>query len=265
MNAVCHFTNTRIHDSVLDEGFIQERVFVFDAIPVLNAEECEQVRQTVRGLRSQWINRGSIEHPFYTVGAASYIDATSRIPPPRYSEILVETNPVLRESLPWLYARLMFKLSVYLQAVVRTADELALPGFHVWEGLHVPTSSLSIHFDLQYLSIPWPGVQRADRSRPLSFTLPIALPRQGGGLNSWDLSYEAQAATSHATGRYVPVEELARTRTRTFHRYEQGVLTLHSGHTLHQIAAVDEAYPDDERMTLQGHGLFCDGAWTIYW
>jgi hypothetical protein len=35
--------------------------------------------------------------------------------------------------------------------------------------------------------------------------------------------------------------------------------------TLCQIAAVDRAYPDDERITLQGHGLYCDGAWTIYW
>jgi hypothetical protein len=126
-------------------------------------------------------SRGSAEYPYYTVGAASYIDAVSRTPPPRYSEILVETNPVLREHFHWLYARLMYKLSVHLQAVVQTADELALPGFHVWQGLSVPTSSLSIHFDLQYMSIPWPDVSRSDCSRPLSFTLPIALPQGGGG------------------------------------------------------------------------------------
>jgi len=238
---------------------------VFDAIPVLSSAECERVRQTVHGLRSRWIARGSADYPFYTVGAASYIDAVSRTPPPRYSEILVETNPVLREHFHWLYARLMNKLSLHLQAVVRTADELALPGFHVWQGLSVPTSSLSIHFDLQYMSIPWPDAPRSDRSRPLSFTLPIALPRAGGGLNTWDLSYEEQAAHFEATRQFTPVAEMAKSRTRTFHPYTRGVLTLHSGHTLHQIAAVDQAYPDDERITLQGHGLYCDGAWTIYW
>src|SRR5262249_27555082 len=131
--------------------------------------------------------------------------------------------------------------------------------------LNVPSTSLSIHFDLQYLSIPWSDVARADRSRPLSFTLPIALPRGGGGLNSWDLSYEAHAARCQATRAAVPGEEMAQSRTRTFHAYTPGVLTLHSGHTLHQIAAVEEAHPDDERITLQGHGLCCDGAWTIYW
>ena len=57
----------------------------------------------------------------------------------------------------------------------------------------------------------------------------------------------------------------AKSRTRTFHPYTPGVLMLHSGHTLHQIAAVDKAYPDDERITLQAHGLHCDGGWTIYW
>lgn len=230
------------------------------SIPILSAEECARARNTVHALRSRWITRGSPEHPFHTVGAASYIDATSHAPAPRYSEILVETNPVLREHFRWLYARVMYALSIYLQAEVRTADDLALPGFHVWEGLNVPTSSLSIHFDLQYLAIPWPGVARADRTRPLSFTLPVALPKAGGGLNSWDLRYEAQA-----TGRIATPDEMTRSRTRTFHPYAEGAMTLHSGHTLHQIAAVERAEPDDERITLQGHGLYCDGAWTIYW
>ena len=154
---------------------------MLDAIPVLSSEECELARLAVHALRSSWITRGSADYPFYTVGAASYIDAVPGTTPPRYSEILVATNPVLREHFDWLYARVMNKLSVHLQAVVRTADELALPGFHVWQGLSVPTSSLSIHFDLQYMSVPWPDVARSDHSRPLSFTLPIALPRGGGG------------------------------------------------------------------------------------
>lgn len=241
---------------------------MFDAIPILSPDDCERVRRTVHALRQSWIMRGNPKYPFYTVGAASYIDAVWQQPdrrPPRYSELLAQSNPMLREHFQWLYARVMYELSIYLQVVVRTADELALPGFHIWEGMGVPTSPLSIHFDLQYLSIPWPDVARSDRTRPLSFTLPIALPRGGGGLNSWDLSYEAHAAEYGRTGRITPVDEIARQRKPTFHPYTLGVLTLHSGHTLHQIAAVDQAYPDDERITLQGHGLYCDGAWTIYW
>ena len=48
---------------------------MLDAIPVLNSEECELARQAVHALRSSWITRGSADYPFYTVGAASYIDA----------------------------------------------------------------------------------------------------------------------------------------------------------------------------------------------
>src|SRR4249920_1130587 len=99
---------------------IPEGACVLDAIPVLNSEECELARQAVHALRSSWITRGSADYPFYTVGAASYIDAVPGTKPPRYSEILVETNPVLREHFDWLYARVMNKLSVHLQAVVRT-------------------------------------------------------------------------------------------------------------------------------------------------
>src|SRR3954465_5907561 len=95
-----------------------EGAWVFEAIPVLSSVECELVRQTVHALRSSWIARGSADYPFYTVGAASYIDAVPGTTPPRYSEILVETNPVLREHFHWLYARLMNNLSVHLPRAV---------------------------------------------------------------------------------------------------------------------------------------------------
>src|SRR5262245_44368949 len=80
---------------------------VFDSIPVLSAAECEHVRQTVHGLRSLWINRGSAEYPFYTLGAASYIDAVPGPTPARYSELLEQLNPSLERSFAWLYNRLM--------------------------------------------------------------------------------------------------------------------------------------------------------------
>jgi hypothetical protein len=42
-------------------------------------------------------------------------------------------------------------------------------------------------------------------------------------------------------------------------------MMLHSGHILHQIAPVAETDPEDERITLQGHGLYCAGTWFLYW
>jgi hypothetical protein len=236
-----------------------------DGVRRLSVHRGIQLHGHIRMDYSSWIVRGTVDYPFYTVGAVSYIDAVSSTPAPRYQDILLKTNPELRKHFHWLYERLLNKLSIHLQAAVRTTDELALPGFHVWQGLDVPTSPTSVHFDLQYMSIPWPDLARSDLSRPLSFTLPIALPRRGGGLNSWDISYEEQVAHFQVTRQSTPVEEMPKLRTRTFHPYTPGVLALHSGHTLHQIAAVDQAYLDDERITLQGHALYCDNAWTIYW
>jgi len=107
--------------------------------------------------------------------------------------------------------------------------------------------------------------RRAFRSQPAAVVHSADRVAPGRrGLNTWDLSFEEQAAQLQAS-KFAPVEEIAQSRTRTFHPYTPGVLMLHSGHTLHQIAAVDQVYPDDERITLQGHGLYCDGAWTIYW
>jgi hypothetical protein len=238
---------------------------VITSIPILEPEECVHVRAQVNELRADWIQRGTPEYPFYTIGAASYIDAApSPGETPRYVERAARYNPLLREHFDWLHTRLLFALSTHLKAVVRTVDDLALPGFHVWEGENIPRGrDLSIHFDLQYLSIPWADMARSDRTQPISYTLPIRLPREGGGLNSWDLTYEDHMRAVRQRGS--TIDQVVKEKSPTFHAYTPGVLALHSGHMLHQIAAVEEIRQDDERITLQGHGLLCDGVWTLYW
>ena len=42
-------------------------------------------------------------------------------------------------------------------------------------------------------------------------------------------------------------------------------MALHAGHLLHQIAPGTALQPQDERITLQGHGVYVDGAWRLYW
>src|SRR5579864_1646438 len=107
------------------------------SLELLDAAECERVRADVHALSADWIERGA----FHTLGAASYIDAI-KLPDrePQYEPLLRRSNPVLRARFGWLHNRLLYALSVHLQSLVRTADELALPGFHVWQGLNVPTS-----------------------------------------------------------------------------------------------------------------------------
>jgi hypothetical protein len=241
---------------------------VLTSLPVLDPVQCALVREQVLAQREHWSPRGGEPPWFHTLGAAAYIDAGGERPE-QGSEYTAKTavlNPILRARFGWVHNMVKYALSVHLNACVRDDPELALPGFHIWLGLSVPTSpDMSRHFDLQYRQLPWSGRARADHSCPLSFTLPIVMPRAGGGLNSWDVTLEEREAQFRSSSGAPTVEELVQQRVLTHHPYSPGVLVLHSGHLLHQIAPVDTVYPDDERITLQGHALRCDGEWVIYW
>jgi hypothetical protein len=173
---------------------------------------------------------------------------------------------VLRDGFTWLYARVADFLGRRLRAPVGFADGLGLPGFHIWltPAIFV-TPDASVHFDLQYLRT-WPeDAPGVDFTRPLSFTLPIRLPRRGGGLNVWDVTYERYR---RFVGRLeAPMQPMDVTvlLERMRHPYSPGAIALHSGHLMHQIGEIDEVAPGDERITLQGHALLQRGEWKLYW
>jgi hypothetical protein len=86
------------------------------------------------------------------------------------------------------------------------------------------------------------------------------LPSCGGGLNTWDMDY---AEYSTLTPSQL-AQRLAQCKRRYFD-YAVGELALHSGQLVHQAAPAHEVRGDDERITLQGHALNCDGSWRLYW
>lgn len=207
-------------------------------------------------LRPQWILR-NIWAPFYTLGAASYIDAAAGSS--KYAEFAAEFSPVLRDNFGWLYERVCGVLASALGAPVTLSDKLAPPGFHIYLSSKLFEKPIaSIHCDSQYSLHEWDDPD-ADFTRPMSFTLPVALPRNGGGLNVWDLTYEELAAAGG------DMSALLGSRARTCHSYRKGFMALHSGHVMHQAAPGVDVQPDDERITLQGHGIFANGAWRLYW
>ena len=128
-------------------------------------------------LRSSWITRGSADYPFYTVGAASYIDAVQGTKPPRYSETSV--GPIrCCGSICLADARVMNSCPCICRRWAH-GGRLALPGFHVWQDER-PTSSLSIHFDLQYLMY-LADVARSDHSRRCRSRCRSRCPGAAGG------------------------------------------------------------------------------------
>jgi hypothetical protein len=169
-------------------------------------------------------------------------------------------NALLRASFAELYSDLCAVLTAAL-GPVRFHPQLALPGFHLFaprpgHDLLPGTQAFasaggSVHVDLQHRAhgSVWQGFERIDWARPLSFTLALALPACGGGLRIWP-------RTTGVTEAEAEQAELV--------SYRLGELVSFTQPLLHQIAPAALLQAGDQRITLQGHGLCCDGTWLLY-
>lgn len=222
-------------------------------------EECRGVCDKVHALRSYWTNRGGGFFPIYTLGSASYLDANNN-DDSTYREKAKALNPILTANFPILYERLVNVLSDIFKMPVAYAEGLGYPGFHIFLSSKMFEKPIaSTHFDLQFQSIKW-NFNDIDFDHPISFTCPFAMPKSGSGLNYWDIREDKNKKIS-----VQELEKLKAAKETLYYPYELGKLVLHRGLILHQIAPSKDIEPDDERITLQGHGLICDGALRIYW
>ncbi|WP_164015778.1 hypothetical protein [Pyxidicoccus trucidator] len=232
------------------------------SLELLTPDECARLVAHIKELRAHWIPRGNNPQStsFFTLGAAIYLDE-----PSEYRAVAERNNPLLREHFAWLYERLTEFLSRQLRAPVELAPGLGHPGFHVWLTPAIfTTPDASVHFDLQYLRAfpePQPGM---DFDRPLSFTLSLRLPRRGGGLNLWEFTYERYRQFYERINTRIQPKDVTVLLPRLRHPYTVGAIAMHSGHLLHQVGEVDQVFPGDERITLQGHGILVRGVWQLY-
>jgi hypothetical protein len=232
---------------------------VVTRVPLLGESACDSVVAEVLARRSRWVQRGTVE--FYTFGAASYLDDG-----PTYEARAAELNPVLLALFAPLYAHLLDRIAGTLGAPAVLAAGKAVPGFHIWGVPGIPTGPhASLHFDLQYERLLWPDNAPATAASSMSFTLPVQLPRLGGGLSLWDTTYERVQAFYSRSSFPGSIEDLLPLFEEHVETYVRGELVVHSGHQLHRIAPIAEVAPDDLRVTLQGHGRFMSGVWHLYW
>ena len=227
-------------------------------VNLLTESECSDVSTNTQGLRESWTQRH--EHlPFYTLGKASYLDAV-RDKENYYREAQIY-NRILQKKFSELYERLSHSLSTTLDDSVAYYDKAALPGFHIFlahKAFELPMGS--IHMDLQYRSLDWPLPEPLDSYSLISFTLAISLPKSGGGLNLWDIHHQEVDKLSQ-----VEFSNLILTSEKKFCNYRVGTMIIHSGHQVHQIAPVKNIISSDTRITLQGHALFFNNIWNVYW
>jgi hypothetical protein len=227
-------------------------------INLLTQEECSKVCSVVYGLKEFWIQRHPLL-PFYTLGAASYLDAASG--GSDYYGKAKRYNPILRDHFAWLYKRLADTLAHQLGANLVYRDTFARPGFHIFlahKAFEQPMAS--IHRDLQFQLLDWESSEEVNFANPISFTLTISLPKLGGGLNLWNIYHEDIDGLIQSE-----ITQLVRSREKKFYPYEVGKLVLISGLQLHQISQGQKLLPGDARITLQGHGLLCQDTWQLYW
>jgi hypothetical protein len=221
---------------------------------ILSAEECRAVADRVIAHKSHWIERAP--NSFYTLGAASYLDA-----PGQHAVYLASAhanNPVLRASFGDFleYVREFFE--DLLEETVFFDDQYALPGFHV-HAFHGRTQGQDsaaprAHFDLQWRHA-MPGCVP---DGTLSFTLLLDEPTGGASMAVWPIRYQ-EAARLGCQGR-----DYAMSHTPQVVAYARGRIVIHDGLVLHAIGSAPEG-SKGLRITLQGHGVRFSRGWMLYW
>lgn len=218
-------------------------------IEILDGEECKRARQTVHELRPLW------DEERYRLGAGiSYYK-----PPALYYATSNRMNPILTKHFGWLYDKLLDALATCLDCNVAFREDLALPGFNIYCGpADFATINYNIHVDLQFVDLNWMPPDSVDFDTTLSFTLPIASPTNGSGLNIWRVTqFDLQ-------GEEIDLNEKLLPANATYQSHRLGVATVHDGKHYHQMAVSDHLNAADERITLQGHGLMQNGILVIY-
>lgn len=232
------------------------------AVAVMTPDEAETVAAAVHAARDAWTERrpfAAQHHTFHTLGAATYLD-----PPAAYAAGAASTGPLLRARFGDLLARVCNAVEAATGAPVQLADGLAPPGFHIYRGNSAAPTGLrfggTVHVDTPHRRHAFAFPVAAT----LSFTLPVALPRAGGGMFWWrdvpsDLLQASALPLAMAPDAFAWFDVHKRHLA-----YKAGAMVLHDGTMVHQVANDRPTADDEWRITLQGHGVRGGGAWHIY-
>jgi len=227
----------------------------FRELPLLTPKECGDLWARIQRLRAHWIRRpGFGNAAFHTLGLACYLDIgpVSDSAEAPYASGVRASNRLLATEFPDLYGRVAETLEGALGAAVEYTSRWALPGFHILDGsVLAAAAEVSPHLDTQHERLSLGGGEPPDGVS--SFTVAVALPAGGGGLEYWP--------------RETPSEDLAGADAREpqYLPYELGRLYLHTEKILHRIASGGTAAASGARVTLQGHGILRGSRWELYW
>lgn len=226
---------------------------------------------------ARWTKR-DLFADFYTLGAASYLDAVADLEV--YRARAMSTNPLLRSRFDDLYAAVIAALRPIVGDCA-LCDGLGHPGFHIFGHRPRTTNTLltiaamerltaSVHTDRQFEPhiSTWSSFAAADLEHTMTFTLALELPAAGAGLCFWDDPSAAQYGdgddyADDVRGAF-DFEELLGVDVPAIIPYRTGQLFYFIGQQRHVIAPSRSLSATDRRITLQGHGVRCDDIWRLY-
>ena len=257
---------------------------MINRVKTFTEKDCNKIQKTIYELDKLWINRSqerrySFENqihitraPFWTLGAVSYLDHVKSSD--QYDKHRDYLNPVLLKKFNWIYEIICEKLQGELGEPVVVDEFLAHPGFHIFaakSGTTIESEYIkmfeqplgSVHVDVQWEEHHdyWNTFKKVNLEDTLSFTVPIKLPSSGGGLYTW--ADEVNPYSFNYTTNENKLAELESPAITNL--YTEGEMIYFIGHLLHQMMPGVNVQPTDRRITVQGHGIKCDGVWRLYW
>jgi hypothetical protein len=222
---------------------------------VLDPDDCALICDRVIALRNRWTERSS--GSFYTLGAASYLDATDQHD--TYIAAAHVTNSLLQENFDTALEQTREFFEEFFGEPVFYDLRYALPGFHIFvlKGGDRSNDNVALraHFDMQWMHAIPGHVPRGT----LSFTLPIEQPSGGACMAVWPAHYKDALRLGFAARDYAARHPWQRVT------YERGRIVIHDGYILHAIGPAADPAPRGYRITLQGHGVRMPTGWMLYW
>lgn len=168
-----------------------------------------------------------------------------------YTQCAHADNQRLYSHFSHVYERLAGFFAQRYGAPVVYPEELAVPGFHIFEFLQPGEyRGGSWHFDTLYLQVPALAARREEISDVVNFTLPVQVPSGGTGMDLCD-----GGPGDDGQGRGV--------RIRT--PYRPGLLVFNEHEYWHRIGDSRCLGAGERRVTLQGHGVCFQGQWLLFW
>jgi hypothetical protein len=236
--------------------------------PFFEPAECAQLLGELDQHADLAIDRNpAIPGTFVTYGRAAYLDyCLPRADPKRdYCDAVPSVNAGLLNAFGSMYDTLRAGLSRVLDAPTQYCPaRLAVPGIHIFRGRGIRSAGeAGSHFDVQYQKLPLPA-SIDPGTAPITFTIALRTPKCGTGLRVHNVTYD-DYERAYRSGRINELSELVARRTSAYMPYEIGMLVLHHQLIVHTLSSPGPIRADDERITLQGHGLRCDGRWILYW